>query len=337
MPREVQLKLESLLDEKVPGTRYNELAAHLGVSEATLRRYMEDRWTVLNRTVLERLADFLECDAGTLLETTESTFFDPFRAPSGRGKYPARPTCCYLRRPDADDPKEGRPVAYRDNQARDNIAKFLSNLVEGMLRIDGVAATQEQFHEHLLQNCVAVGSPMVNPASEMAICRAFGVEPFDSAQSGKLPFVFRTTETTSNPSSVVQTPGNGKHGIWLREADALLEADVWSRDQFRRMRIEKGRDCAVIVVLNHRPADQPAWRKLIVLGGLSGVGTEEASNALIAHYRDLEPRENEACVWGVIEVFYKKPANDMSRHIIGHNWRYRRGGRCPLELTRKKA
>ena len=44
------------------------------------------------------------------------------------------------------------------------------------------AKTAEKFEECLSENCVVLGSPMVNPASELALCHMFGVAPFAPAQ-----------------------------------------------------------------------------------------------------------------------------------------------------------
>jgi hypothetical protein len=332
MPRQVDLRLEALLDEFAPETRRVELAGRLGIGEATLRAYVENRWTVLDRTVLERLADFFQCDAGTLLATTESRFFDPFKTLSGTESFPGSPTCLYVRRPDADRMSAGRSLAYRDHQAIKHAGVLLRDSIDGIAELEVSATTREQFDDHLRQNCVVVGSPMVNPAAEMAICHAFGVEPFTPAHNAKLPFTFRVAGTTAQPSSIVEPTPDGKRGIWLREANELIGVDHWPREEFKRLRIKRGRDCAVVVVLNNVIASSPerSSRKLIVLGGFGGAGTEMAAKALVANYRDLEPFDNSGPAWGVIEVFYSKGANSTERTDLTYNWRCRIGGRCPV-------
>ena len=84
--------------------------------------------------------------------------------------------------------------------------------------------------------------------------------------------------------------------------------------------------------MNHQPDSSGPPRKLIVLAGFAGAGTEAAGLALAKYYRDLEPRSGETCVWGVIEVLYSKPANSMTRNILSPGWRYRVGGRLPINL-----
>src|SRR5207244_613093 len=100
----------------------------------------------------------------------------------------------------------------------------------------------------------------------------------------------------------------------------------------------KGRDCAVVLVFNRGPAERPGdCRKLVVLGGFTGAATEAAATALVDHYRDLEPRDDSAYAWGIIDVSYRKPKDSISRKILGYTWRYRVGGRCPIDLIRRGA
>ena len=331
MPREVALRLKEMLAAK--GMAHAELAKRVGVSKATVAAYCANRWTVLDRTVLERLADVLQCEAGSLLVTEESRFFDPYANHAG-----SRPTCIYLRRPDAETLEIGRPMGHRDNLATGRVDRLLEDAVEGMVAIEDSATTLAEFGERVRQNCVVLGSPMVNAASEIALCRAFGVEPFQAAQSGDLPFHFRVVATpeTLEPSAIIKPSPDDRRGIWLRDEKELLQADAWPREEFRRMELKRARDCAVVLVLNHQTADDPRVRKLVVLSGFRGVGTEGAAMALADHYRDLEPPEKNSPVWGALEVFYKKSANSMTREILGYKWRYRPGGRCPVAFTFQK-
>jgi hypothetical protein len=336
MPREVDLRIEALVAQLAPGTGRGELADRLGISDATLRVYLENRWTVLDRTVLERLVDFLQCDATALLTTTESRFFDTFRNHSRQEAFPGRPTCLYLRRADANVQDSGRALAYRDHRAIEQVATLLRESVDDrMVETHDTATTQEEFARHLRQNCVVVGSPLVNPAAEMALCHAFGVKPFDPASMTKVPFAFRIPEPPTIPdSTIVEASSDMKRGIWVREKNELIQADYWPPEEFRRLRINRGRDCAVVVVMNHQPGGESgAYRKLIILAGFGGAGTEMAAAAFADQYRALEPRDGDGLAWGVIEIFYKKGANSTTRKDLTYNWRYRVGGRCPVDFV----
>ena len=283
------------------------------------------------------MADFFQCDVASLLTTTETRFFDPFRGVPGDDKCGNRPACLYLRRPDADAVRTGRPVALRDNRAIDHVAALLRDCVQESAGVEESAGTREQFDNHLEQNCIVVGSPIVNPAAEMAICRAFCVEPFNPKANVQLPFTFKVAaQKNVEPSSILETSTDGKVGIWLRKEDEFLQASAWPREEFFRLRIREARDWAVVLVWNHQTADSSSnVRKLIVLSGFGGIGTEAAAKALVRHYRDLEPRDR-LPVWGIVEAVYRKPANSQVRELLDYSWCGRKGGRCPVDFTKRR-
>jgi hypothetical protein len=330
MPREIQLQVESLL--KQHGTTKTDLAKRLKISEGTFRAYVDNKWTVLDRTVMERMLDIFQCDVGSLLNVSENPFFDPFQS-DGTSR------CLYLLRPNPDEMNsEGRAVGLFDNRAINHLGELLEDMVPGIVPQQGVATNPKEFSESLSKNCVAIGSPIVNPASEMAICRVFGVKPFDPSQSRNLPFTFKVTrDFPERPSSILERSLDGKEGIWLRSKGKLVEADALPKDEFRKRGIRRGRDCAVVIVSNHaEPNGSGRPRKLIVLSGSRGVGTEGAALALAEQYRDFEPRGKEP-VWGILEVIYSKPSHTETQTIRGSYWRYRSGGRCPVEFTKRRS
>jgi transcriptional regulator with XRE-family HTH domain len=323
-PREVDLEFE-LLDKDIDQA---ELADRLGISEGTLRGYIRNRWTVLDRNVLERLLDLLQCDAASVLKTKECPFFKPFQD---------RPVCLYVRRPDA---AADQRITHRDYGATKHVEKLLRDWVDPIAVAESFATTPDQFNRVLAENCIIVGSPMVNPAAELAFCHAFGATPFDPNQRVRLPFTFQAADRPDLPVSTVFEPSpSGKQGIWLRSEGVLIEADHWPLEEFKRMRISEGRDCAVVLVANRRsPGPSSDRRKVVVLSGFTGTGTESAATALVDHYRDLEPRGKDSPpVWGIIEVVYRKPKNTTSREVLKYKWRCRVGGRRPIDFIQKEA
>ncbi len=301
-----------------------------------MRVYRENRWPVLDRTVLERLADCFGCGIADLFVTRECPFFSAFKddAIDANARNPA---FLAVRRPDAELPRFGRTTSARDDAAISHVTEMLQTQFNRVYVAMVVAETNERLVEHLSENCVVLGSPMFNTASEVALCHMFDALPFDPAERVKFPFQFVSARGRPNgASAVVTAPESGERGIWLREQKVILQADYWPEAEFRERNVVQGRDCAVIAVMNHSRAGGNS-RKLIVLSGFSGIGTETAATALSQSFRDLEPLPNEKYVWGVIEVLFRKRANDMHRRLIDYHWRYRSGGRIPIELTRRKS
>lgn len=336
MPKEATLRLQALLNDRARGTTRKKLADILGIRETTLRGYFDDSWTVLDRAVLERLAEFFDCDVSELFTANESKFFLPFHQAGGE---PTQASCFYLRRPDANAETSGRHVAFRDDRALSHITTMLADHVEGIKVFLASATKPREFDERIRQNCVVVGAPGVNQASEMAICRAFGITPFDPAECKKMPFLFtphpRTVGTISSSLERVQAGPKGPWGIWLAEHNTLIEADYWAPQDFGARHIQRGRDCGLVLVMNHGP-DVRRTRKLIVLAGFGGTGTEAAARALEEDYRNLEPRGNENHVWGVLEIFYDKEAHKTTRKIVDYMWRLRVGGRSPIKFNPRR-
>jgi hypothetical protein len=317
------------------------LAKRLGVSENTIGKYLDNSWTVLDRSVLERLLDFLGPELMSLLRTKETKFFDPFGGVGkGRGDRSAGASddisCLYLRRPDADDSStEGKKVAFRDNEAMRILGTWFQDSGLEIETREHAATTREEFERKLSKNCIVIGSPIVNNAAEFAICRAFGLTPFDVEQRPKLPFTFRVSIDGINATSVIERSSNGEDGIWLRDAEVLLKTERWPFEQFKARHIREGKDYAVVMVVN-RPSEEGSMKKLMVLAGVSGLGTEAAAIALRDNYRNLEPIDSKAGVaWGVIEVVYTKSAKTARRELLRYTWRYRSGGRSPIDFARK--
>jgi hypothetical protein len=339
VPREAKFRLKDLLDERLPGTKNKHVMQRLGIkSEVTLRNYFEDRWTVLDRGVLERAADFIGCELSELVVAAECPFFASFLELSGAERFRGSPTCLCLRRPDADQiiTEHGivRHLGHRDDDALNHVTSLLQNHVDDIRVLKETAISAPEFLERLSQNVIAVGSPRVNPATELAICHALGFTPFAPDAQQLVPFRFHHHHPRQTPASSL-TIASDKQGLWLAEEDRLIEGDVLLPQDFKERRIASGRDCGLVLVANQTPEHGHA-RKLIVLAGAGGTGTEAAAQALVDDFRDLEPLRGERCVWGIVEVEFSKDANSTKSDIEGYVWRYREGGRSPMGLKRRK-
>jgi len=181
-----------------------------------------------------------------------------------------------------------------------------------------------------------VGSPRINPAAEYALAEVFKSDPFASgAQVTLPPFQFVWHSSMKPPASTfgrIAAPTE-PCGIWLRDQNSTVVADyVADRHEFLAKRIRDGRDCAVVVVVNHPGPISGLPNKLVILAGLRGIGTEAAALRLALDYRELEPRAEDQYVWGILEVVYKKEPGQPNGSIRHSGWRYRAGGRLPINF-----
>jgi lambda repressor-like predicted transcriptional regulator len=79
MHQEVKSRFRELLDSRRPKTSIAALAKVLMVSETTVSNILQDKWTSVERIVLERFADFVKCQIQEIFETTSSPFWDSFK------------------------------------------------------------------------------------------------------------------------------------------------------------------------------------------------------------------------------------------------------------------
>jgi len=186
-------------------------------------------------------------------------------------------------------------------------------------------------------NCIVLGSPRSNPATEILISRHFKAQPFDSrlANRAKIPFCFVWPESASPElksslaeAFLYQHNEQGAIGVYSRSTDTFLgRADYWPSEWFFSHSIQRGLDCGLVVVIN-KPFQTTENVKLIILAGVGAIGTIAAAHALMRDFRDLDPVAPNTYALGVVEATYRKtnPAAD-NRELLGFRWTYLSGGR----------
>jgi hypothetical protein len=326
MHQEALLKLKQLLDEKRPGTNNTELARALRVSEATVRHYLDDRWTSVDRGILERFADFAQCDVRDMFETRPSPFWDAFSGPGNQ--------CFYLRAEDRKQAGDGTQRVHRDDRALTLIAALIKDCAPATEVYERSVTTEDEFLQLAHDNVIVVGSPKSNPASEYGLSLIFGASPFSPNTTSPPPFRFVWHPSIRTPEStfgmLLEEP-KARCGIWLHAERKVVVASYNPNEaEFRASRIKDGRDCGVVVLMNHADQSLGAAKKLIVLAGFTKVGTEAAARRLVSDFREMEPRNGETCVWGIVEAVFRKEAGRPETTIIHTDWRYRSGGRLPI-------
>jgi hypothetical protein len=295
-------------------------AREAGIAPNTLRAVVKDTWTQLSRTTLERIADaFQLSDATELFEFEPCDFWNCFADDS---EY-------YLVRNDQD-------YVVNDNRARQEITTFLQRQFPSVRparrpvpeNIDEVAALVQS------SNLIIVGSVRSNQAMDAIISFAFGAKMGSTLKTNRarVPFRFVFPRHIRLKSAAVESysPKRG-HGSGVgivdgRSGKFVVEADWRSRHDYEESQIERGKDCALLLILQ---GTSSLPRKTIVLAGLSSIGTQAAARALIHDFRELEPADPRSPVIAILEATYRKPARG-ERVLLGYHWKLIQGSKRAL-------
>ena len=208
-------------------------------------------------------------------------------------------------------------IPHFDSTATSSIEGFLRShlpLIEDLPYADHLHANQEiMLTERLRENCIVIGSPKSNAACEILLSKFFGAEPFNpkkcrTAEPFHLGFVGRKTPKLLQQSALTcsdlgRSQMEGQVGIAFE--GGRIPANFLSPADYNSWETRKGLDCGLVFVAN-RPFQSSRDVKLIVLAGLSGIGTHAAAMALLEAFRYLEPLEGEKCVYGVVQAYYAK-------------------------------
>jgi DNA-binding Xre family transcriptional regulator len=312
------------------------LAKEIGVSTQKLDSMINDEWMYITRDAIERTADYLNLNTDDLFEFTPVDFWGPIEHTK---------RCTFLR--GSEDTKTNRVVIKiprYDDEATEVIKTFLREFLRDF---DGpVVADHHENEEELLklakqENCIVIGSPKSNIATEILLSRYFGAVPFDSSQNNrqKIPFAFCWPDSTAivqrsslSCSALAIRETGGAPGIALKRGTKIV-ADSMSSEEFVNWKTEKGRDCGLVFVAN-KPFETNRNVKLIVVAGFSGIGTLAGARALVEDFRYLEPVGDERYVYGVVEGRYSKMAGSTVRKFKDFRWKYRKGGHWPIKAEK---
>lgn len=303
------------------------LAESVGVAENTLRTLLRDDWDQLARDTIERVCDRFQLDVADLFQLHPDSFWTPLLRTN---KYVV---IRGMRK------SQGR-VLPLDAAARSVVTKYLNGTFPGLIGtfIDDLDKPADIVECARNNNCIVVGSPRSNPATEVILSHMFGAEPFVDTLSNrcKVPFRFVFRNPSDAPSAVCEPwkSDSRSSGVGIYDGKAtqfVVEIDWLPFEDYLRRTIHKGTDCAMVAVVN-RPFNASKDVKLILLAGLSGIGTEAAALALTRDFRNLEPAPDKKYTLGVLEAYYKKTRpNEDNRILTGYRWKYLSGGRKTLQ------
>jgi DNA-binding Xre family transcriptional regulator len=301
------------------------LAQQIGIAPQTLAKMLTDQWDYVSRDAIERTADYLDLEVWQVFEFVPVNFWKPIED---------RKQCTFLRgSQDPDATEDEFTIPGPDVDATNVVFPSVRRFVANARYIDHERDVAELIDRAMHENCIVIGSPKSNAATEILLSRFFDAQPFDSNQDNrlKIPFGFCWPEVGSlEKESSLTCSGIARKRTKLRPGIAVqggpfVEADYLAADDFKRWNPEKpARDCGLVFVANN-PFGTTLDVKLIVLAGFSGIGTLGAAKALIEDFRYLEPTPKKNFVFGVVQVWYTKDRNDETRTYKRFRWKYRTG------------
>lgn len=297
-------------------------AKSIGIAPNTLRTLLRDDWDQLARDSIERVCDRFQLDIGDLFEFAPDGFWSPFEK---AGQYTILAGTA-----------SGNSL--RDTRTAATLAMFLQSV---LLEVDVVTKASPSEPDEIVDyvrkhNCIVVGSPLSNRATEVVLSRHFGAQPFETGlkNRAKIPvrFVFKKRGRQAKNYAMIEPWSAGRgdaSGLGICNQDGtqmIVEVDWWSKAEYLRRPIRRGRDCGLLCVIN-KPFRTSRDVKTIVLAGFSQTGTQGAARALARDFRSLEPLGSARHVLGIVEAVYKKLPNQDSRSLVGIHWKYLTGGR----------
>jgi hypothetical protein len=149
------------------------------------------------------------------------------------------------------------------------------------------APNADEIREAMLsQNCIFVGSPKSNAASEIALCLLWDAKPFQSGPSrqDKLPFRMLMPDADKHGASSFIVPGGRQHGFAIPDgtraaAPHMINVSWAPLAEYRSSTVD-GQDAAMVVVVKS-PLGTTKDVTTIVIAGYTGRATRVTTQQLI--------------------------------------------------------
>ncbi len=307
----------------------NFTAASIGISRGALDKALSSSWDSLNRSVIEKICDRFDLDVSDLLKLEPIDFWTPF-AESKQCVFVAE-TISMETPPFADL----ESVNLYDQQTTSEIRAFLSSAfgVSNFSAFSDITNEGRVINTIKRHNCVVIGSPRSNPATEIILSRYYGARPFDSSEGNRrrvpFAFVWPPNDERGKGSALSIAPADNSRGLGIlhkKDGHLIVKVDWIPKHDFSAKIIRNAKDCALIFIID-KPFKTKEIVRTIVLAGYSGIGTLAAAKALIRDFRKLQPIEEGRSV-GVVEIRYRKTREaEDHREIEKYYWKLIRGER----------
>lgn len=251
------------IQEELGWTRL-ELASKLEVDPRALKNFLSDeggkKWR-LDRDVLHRLVFFAHAHGRQLFQVEPHPMWETFV-------------------------KKHDIAIFRGGKKEDaDVERCLHRYLDE--RFDSSASAVAGSPSDLMKqrNCIIIGSPKHNRASEIALALLWGAEPNDGSPKNqeRIPFHFAGMELSSGLDSALVTRDSSLgYGINVldpkTEERRLLKVDWLPPDEYKSS-MKSGQDVAVLVAC-YRPLGTSEPVTTIVISGYTYLSTLEATRAL---------------------------------------------------------
>jgi hypothetical protein len=307
MPRRISLEgLRRLCQEK--GWEAKDLAYHLDIGVAKAQQYLSDKWKVIDRCELERMLDAFRCELEDVFQSEWNPFFCP-RIPGAETGMESR---WYIsaREGHRDAVSIGKLRDFLDLHVLENVCVEREEPDALVADTDSPIKRESRRLEDLLNeaSCIVLGTPVTNRLAGEAVRLIFGDAP--------PPFSFEDVRVDRGGSSS-GIVAKGKH----------FKADYIDPKAFQERYGERIplKDVGLALVANVQAGNGKA-RKLILLAGITRMGTEGATEALTKWFRYMDPAPG-GVYWGLVTVSCVKPANSRARIFEKYEWAHNAPGR----------
>ena len=318
MRYQMEFRLATVLQEV--GTTPKALASELGINPAHVARLCEDNWSTIQRVDLQKLLswarkhqqDLLKVEPNPLWRTLCGSEVLLFR---GRNR-------------------DGNPLHSDSNVERELIVA----LEEEACRITPHSLenpTEAQIVESMqTKNCVFIGSPKFNAATEVALAALWGLRPRETAAANRklspVQFVWDASYDGKSAFGTSRHDGEpmginvgSKTSLGVVSKRFLVPVDWKSARQYAQW-TGRGRDAGIMVVC-YRPLNTRAEVTTIVLAGHSGFATVDMATDFVRDELRFEAHELRPSVvtMKVLSASYKKRAgrgDSRSRFAKGRRW-----------------
>jgi hypothetical protein len=295
------------------------LAAELGVNLPHLQRLRDDRWTEISRTNLQALLCWGRKHNRNLFSLTASPLWRTFRE---------APVVILRGRDD-----KGNPLPSDS----DVEGVLIDALKEEACQVD-IRNGDEHEYETIVRlvqtnNCIFVGSPKHNLATENVLAALWNLKPADDSalNRAKAPFGFVWEAAPRRPSAfaITKRPADPV-GICVNIKGARktpnghhLKVDWRTPDDYSRWS-GKGKDAGVLVVCN-RPLSTELDVTTLVLAGHSGFATQDMARDFVGDVLRIASRDVAAGqpVMRLLAARYKKVGGRNSPRVPvskGRRW-----------------